>query len=140
MSVNERLSPAREQEIRERCNEATPGPWEATCRDVRGGLDSNDRSGLGWEVDGPPEPQLRGQFGRGQDALFVAHSRQDVPALLAELNAVRGDLATANERVRALETALRECHPHDWLLLNSVDGKCAYCTLLAQGSGGAGGY
>lgn len=79
-------------EIERRANAATPGPWTAASRDVSGRLDSNERSGLGWELDGPPEPDLRGQFARGEDALFLAHARADIPDLIAEVRRLRAEI------------------------------------------------
>lgn len=75
--------------IRERAEAATPGPWAETGRDVdhdiliAQGINPGDACGLGCEVEGPPEPMLRGQFDRHADASFIAHARQDIPALLA---------------------------------------------------------
>lgn len=68
---------------------ATEGPWEAYSRDVSGRLDSEAVSGLGWEIEGPPEPRLRGQFARGEDAILMARSRTLVPALVAALREAR---------------------------------------------------
>ena len=71
------------------CEKATPEPWEARCRDSSHKLDSARWSGLGWEIDGPPEPMLRGQFERGEDAIFVAHARTYYPLALVALAEAR---------------------------------------------------
>lgn len=82
------LSPAREAQIRERAEAATPGPW---CNDD-------------WEIYQGEEyqpgiSQWIGETCRGTttleqdraDAAFAAHARTDVPALLTELDRIRAD-------------------------------------------------
>lgn len=66
-------------------NGATPGPWEAYSRDISGRVDSDKSSGLGWDIDGPPEPRLRGQFANGHDAILIAASRAIVPTRAAQM-------------------------------------------------------
>ena len=67
----------------------TPGPWKAVPRDVDadkpGNMDIGESSGLGWDIEGPPEPQLRGQFAKGSDAQLIAAA----PELLAALEHVK---------------------------------------------------
>jgi hypothetical protein len=76
-------------EIEARANAATPPPWLAVPRDSTLPPEHEGLSGLGWDIEGPPEPQLRGQFARGADARFIAESRVDVPALIAEVRRLR---------------------------------------------------
>ena len=63
----------------------TPGPWNAVPRDVDadkpGNMDIGESSGLGWDIEGPPEPQLRGQFAKGSDAQLI----EAAPDMLAAL-------------------------------------------------------
>jgi hypothetical protein len=90
--------------IRERCDAATPGPWryvesdgwcnpvpaDGTCAHEEGSnccLDCDD-----WRVSAPafidtPRPLNNGSYDglRDEDALFAVHAREDVPALLAEV-------------------------------------------------------
>lgn len=73
------------QEIRERHAASTPGEWVATHRHSQCTADDDEQSGLGLEIQGPPEASNRGQFERGADARFIAHAHQDVPFLLAEI-------------------------------------------------------
>jgi len=69
------------QEIRARCDTATPGPWE-TALDV----------GKKYYI-APPSYGIRdfcylsGGFDREQDASFIAHAREDIPYLLSQLAA-----------------------------------------------------
>lgn len=74
--------------IRDRVTAATPGPWTALHRHVGLTADDDETAGLGLEIEGPPEAWNRGQFARGADATFIAHARQDVPALLAAIERV----------------------------------------------------
>jgi hypothetical protein len=46
----------------------TPGPWKARSRNAG---QPGDDFFLGWQIEGPPEPQ-RGQFVREADAHLVA--------------------------------------------------------------------
>lgn len=87
------LSEERLAEIRHRTDAATPGPWhvEDDKRDLNRWVTSESGT-------------LEANFGylgnRNQDdAQFVAHAREDVPALLVELD----------RRTVALETAISQC-------------------------------
>jgi hypothetical protein len=74
--------------IQERCATATPGPWEA------GPLDY-----LRVEVYQAPEAPKINRFhwqrvcicreARDEDAEFIAHAREDIPALLEEVERLR---------------------------------------------------
>ncbi len=75
------------QAIKQRVDAATPGPWTAKARASDGYVDSF----LGVEVEGPPDAQ-RGQFSRMEDADFIAHARDDVPALVAEVEQLRAEV------------------------------------------------
>lgn len=86
------ITPARLAEIEARAAAATPGPWNFYHRSGgdRPAAGIDERSGLGWEWDedppynAPPEP-MRGVLALGADAAFIAHAREDVPALCAAL-------------------------------------------------------
>ena len=52
--------------------EHTPGPWTVRHRCVDKSPYDDESCGLGLEVDGPPEPQLRGRFARAADAHLIA--------------------------------------------------------------------
>jgi hypothetical protein len=75
-----RLSPEREAEIAARAEAATSGPWEA-----------NARIGIVTNKVGDPLAVFGGGAQDRADAEFTAHAREDVPALLAELAAVRAE-------------------------------------------------
>lgn len=75
--------------IRARCDAATKAPWESFVegRDHNGG-DSFIRTG-GLD-DSSPDLYVAG--GTTQDQDFIAHARQDVPRLLAEVERLRAAL------------------------------------------------
>lgn len=74
-------------EIRARAEAATPGPWTVFARDSSG--QAVDYF-LGFDIEGPEEAQ-RGMFANRADAEFIAHAREDIPALLAALKETDGD-------------------------------------------------
>ncbi|WP_405794056.1 hypothetical protein [Streptomyces sp. NBC_01506] len=87
------LTPEYENAIRERAQAATPGPWEQYLEygdDFYAFLGGSHLRGVG-----------NLNFGDGEDAAadraFTLHARTDVPALLAELDRVRAELANAIE-------------------------------------------
>ena len=89
--------------IRARVEAATPGPWEAgtafCCPD------------MGW-IDGPKrmvcpvhESAKRTHTLDANDAEFIASAREDVPALLAEVERLTADPLPAAAWVREVERA-----------------------------------
>ena len=63
--------------------------------------------GLGWDIEGPPEPMLRGQFAKAADAKLAAAA----PDLLEALERVNRDWlspfdATRFAAVRQMEAAI----------------------------------
>lgn len=81
--MNTPMSPERLAGIAARTEAATPGPWDA--------YESDCDMHVGRSPDGPHVAL----FGRASwhdvpaDATFVAHARQDVPDLLAEVERLR---------------------------------------------------
>lgn len=62
----------------------TPGPWRVRHRHYDAGPNEDEIGGLGWELEGPPEP-MRGHFALAADAHLVAAA----PDLLASLKNAR---------------------------------------------------
>lgn len=60
----------------------TPRPWTARHRHVDAQNHDDEIGGLGWEIEGPPEATLRGQFQRAADAHAVAANPDMLDALL----------------------------------------------------------
>ena len=61
--------------------EHTPGPWTASARHSSNDGTQDEMSGLGWEIEGPPEPMLRGQFAKAADAYLIAAAPDLLEAL-----------------------------------------------------------
>lgn len=81
--------------IRERAEAATAGPWRVApeyCGPDGQGVYQVESGGCVCEV-GDPYP--RGGNRPGESMRFIAHARADVPALLAEVERLRGLLAEA---------------------------------------------
>ncbi len=109
--------------IRERCEKATPGPWEATHRHVGLSAMDDESGGLGLEVEGPPDASLRGQFARGADATFIAASRTDIPALLAHIARLE---ATIDQQAAAARDQGVCLHMGDTALIGTRGGLGIY--------------
>jgi hypothetical protein len=125
------LSAERVAEIAARAEAATPGPWKQIKTTV-GWYDRGGYCGIAdvvtWE-------------GPQHDAAFIAHAREDVPALLAELERVTdalGEIAnqrpdgTASRAVQAARAALAAAgppptHNHRWDLWPDEPNK--YCPV-----------
>jgi hypothetical protein len=77
--------------IEARCNAATKGPWQSFIegRDHVAGSDFIRTGGLD---DQCPDIELSGATHADQD--FIAHARQDVPALIAEIRRLTAQLAS----------------------------------------------
>ncbi len=123
--MTDRLTPEHEAEIAMRDLIATKGPWglyeSGTMIDVAADL---EETGCGYRArrgiarfedepldNDPTHTEWTAEEDWEQvriDAEFVAHAREDVPALLAELAAVRAERDQAQPRVAELE-GLLEC-------------------------------
>ena len=68
-------------EIRERCDQATPGPWKSfvEAREQMSGSDFIQTDGEDIYLTG----------GTVADQDFIAHARQDIPKLLAEIERLK---------------------------------------------------
>lgn len=67
--------------IRQRCDQATPGPWKSYVE----GRDHD--SGSSFIMTSGKDIELIGASVADQD--FIAHARQDVPQLLAEIQRLK---------------------------------------------------
>jgi hypothetical protein len=74
------------REVETRCDRATKGPWKSFVegRDHLGGSNFIRTGGLD---DASPDIELSGASVEDQD--FIAHARQDIPALVAEVRRLR---------------------------------------------------
>ncbi|MEU5900659.1 hypothetical protein [Streptomyces venezuelae] len=114
-----RLSPQREAEIAARVEAATKGPWGFydgdTYADVAADLQMTSRASYSYRQkiaqledenywDDPAHEdhdEQRAPEQMGANAEFIAHAREDVPALLAELAAVRAERDEARRMLNA---------------------------------------
>ena len=89
------VTPERLAEIRARVQGATPGPWEAVAGafgDPANGPDHMRVLREGWTEAYDAEhtvARLEYDARGGSDAEFIAHAREDVPALLAEVERLK---------------------------------------------------
>jgi len=95
---------------------ATPGPWMVTNRCGISDTANDawpEAAQYGYDVDGPPEPHLRGMFALHADAAFIVGAHEDVPALCQALRAAWDALREAAlERSRiAADLVPRESRP-----------------------------
>jgi hypothetical protein len=112
--------------IRRRCEAATGEPWKTTLDAVPWEIDAGLFAEQGAYIytekeEGQPWPNSgvtvvvggQGEMGdavgvlRNEDADFIAHAREDIPALLAETERLNKRLAKAEAVVRAAETRQR---------------------------------
>jgi hypothetical protein len=97
--VSDRLTPQREAEIVERASIATEGPWLVVKgHEIHQGSEFGDFAVFVAQTD-----PACGCVQSAADAEFVAQAREDVPALLAELAAVRAERDQAQDTVDFLE-------------------------------------
>ena len=82
-------------QIEARCNAATPAPWQSFIegRDHTSGSDFIRTGGLD---DSCPDIELTGATDEDQD--FIAHARQDVPTLIAEIRRLQALMASSHVR------------------------------------------
>ncbi|WP_428956137.1 hypothetical protein [Streptomyces sp. cg35] len=148
-----RLSPQRETEIRERAEAATPGPWglyeyghggslievaadlkeTGTGYTARRGVARFDEEPLD---NDPAHTDWTAEEDWAQvhaDAEFTAHAREDVPALLAELAAVRAERDEARTELAKYEPLnpqqCREGKHADWLVDSEFTHACPWCQI-----------
>jgi hypothetical protein len=98
--MTEPMPDARFNQIRDREAAATPGPWETPGPDTIGQWMISDGE---WTVaeasayshndpySSKPDARGPGYIDSDANAAFIAHARQDVPDLLAEIELLRGD-------------------------------------------------
>jgi hypothetical protein len=126
------MSPEELTEIAARANAATPGSWEATE------LPPNElhRRPAFWveaeyhEPSGTHTKTVADVMWSMEDAEFIAHAREDVPALLAEVKQLRAQMDAVEKFVAARAeyiTAINNCHPdnsHDyWRWQGHAEGR-----------------
>lgn len=91
------MNAERIEEIRKRAEAATAGPWKyyAGCVVTENEGDAVLYANIGEEVDG-----------LDADIEFVEHAREDIPALLAEIDWMRKELAQCHRQIELAEEQL----------------------------------
>jgi hypothetical protein len=106
----DRLTPEREAELRGLWDEATPGPWKPEIGRIQN-PDPFDERGDAWFPRMPfsiptNDAESKKQKEQAQrDAALIAASRSAVPELLAEIAALRTDLAKAEHLTRTTDAS-----------------------------------
>ncbi len=100
-------------EIAARCEAATPGPWEwKTCGDTNMYVEAECLKGvISLEDDYPGYPEYGEHLIMEllqADADFIAHAREDIPALLAEVRRLQAQLAERNKECETQYELLAE--------------------------------
>lgn len=95
-------------QIEKRATSATPGPWEVSRRDdIGGGFDYFIEAGpMAVAVTSEDTRPPRAVLGARSDAAFIAHAREDVPRLVADIRAARAAMR-ADDRSRAVRAVLK---------------------------------
>ncbi|MGY1579204.1 hypothetical protein [Streptomyces sp. MN13] len=89
------LTDARLAEITARVEAATPGPWRTDGWEIYQGGEGEAPDLMKWIGE---TCRVDDYDGSRNDADFIAHAREDVPALLAEVQRLKAELAGARER------------------------------------------
>lgn len=93
------MTPEELKAIEDRCEKATPVPWEH----IGGGRESMRYS----TEDGPMRVQVHGVDASFYNSEFIAHARTDIPMLLAEVERLQEDgISLGNEIARQSERAM----------------------------------
>lgn len=87
----EPMTQERLNDIRARADGATSGPWGCYGDGAHEVFDAGEYS------DGDPGEVVAAVIDKLSDAVFIAEAREDIPALLAEVRRLRGELAKARE-------------------------------------------
>ena len=102
------MTPEQLAAIRARAEAATPGPWRVV-EDIEWGTGAAEYHWYRY-VDGPTdygdEYGYEYQILSREDAAFIAHAREDIPALVAEVERLQAELA----RVRPVVEAAQRWH------------------------------
>ena len=93
MSSQSFLTDEELQRMRQRCAAATPGPWKSYIE----GRDHT--SGSSFIMTSGEDIELTGATDADQD--FIAHARQDLPQLLAEVQRLRQQITTLENHAGA---------------------------------------
>lgn len=104
------MTPQELQGVRERAEKATSGPWAGPLYEPdlpdRGWWIGNGKVGMAEHAIGVTVPALNRNA--EADAKFIAHAREDVPALVAEVERLSRDVADLRDLATQRYDRLRE--------------------------------
>jgi hypothetical protein len=103
------LTPQQLDEIEQRANAATPGPWTTDGWEIYQGGGSSAPDLMAWAGE---TCRADDYDGSRNDADFIAHARTDVPALLAEIRRLRAEVADFKEAQRLDWVHGQDRNPH----------------------------
>lgn len=102
MNTNEPMTEERLDAIRSRADGATSGPWGCYGDGAHEVFDAGEYS------DGDRGEVVAAVIDKLSDAVFIAEAREDIPALLAEVERLRKRLTVDDDMVERGEAAHRE--------------------------------
>ena len=105
--------------------EQTPGPWIARARHRHNDGTQDELDGVGWDIEGPPIPWLRGQFARAADARLIAAAPDMRKALEGVMRMTFEDLSgeESGEIIEAAVRALAKARGEDWPPARDIRGR-----------------
>lgn len=123
MSTNDPMTQEQLDAIKERVNDATSGPWAPWLdqdgqRHMQGRLMVGVAAGVipdgdTW-VEGPDVSNPVAETYIPEDRAFIVHAREDIPALLAEVERLRARPTVADDMVERVARALCNMHSDPW--------------------------
>lgn len=125
-------------ETRRRCDAAAPGPWRAVEADPAWGGIGYDVLGLDKGTCDCPDADDPAMLEDEADAVFIAHAREDVPRLLAEVKRLRNvlsDIADIAVDYDGMSTIQGLCSVIDelaWMARSAVNGDPVYVSEGAK--------
>lgn len=128
----EPMTDERLDEIQERADAATPGPWRMSEYDPAEVW--ADRDPAGWDAFFIATTDRNMGDPNIADAEFIAHSREDVGELLAEVRRLRAELAARPEPIGYVAARPSEC---GWLSTTDSFATSAEAAEYAEGRPGA---
>ena len=117
MNTNEPMTEERLHAIRSRVNAATSGPWGCYGDGAHEVFDAGEYD------DGDPGELVAPVVTKLNDAVFIAHARTDMPALLAEVDRLRARPAVTEDMVERAARAMSSiisCGSGPWESLSEV--------------------
>lgn len=111
--------------IKARAKAATPGPWSVKCEILEADECGNATAEMPYVSTN--DKAICVLYGRGhddanahEDAAFIAHAREDIPALLAEVERLLAEVARLKDEVASLEQELKFSDETEYELIKKL--------------------